>query len=386
MAFGLIGAPNTFKKVMNHTLAPLLRKCALVFFDDILIYSASLEEHIHHLQLVFELLAQDQWKVKLSKCSFAQQQVSYLGHVINAQGVATDAVKIQAIVEWPVPTCLTDLRSFLGLARYYRKFIRHLRVICQPLKALLKKGSMFIWTTKHGNAFDTFKKALVTTPILALHDFIVVFLVETHASVVGVGIVLMQKGHPLAFRSKALGPKSRGLSTYEKEYLAVILVVQQWCPYLQHHEFVILTDHKSHTQLNEQRLHTPWQHKVFTKLLSLQYRVQYRPSTENRVVDALSRCATTDLQALSSVVPQWLLDVQASYTRDAAAQTILAKLLVDLAALPNYVLKDGLIQYKACIWLGADEQLHHRVVSALHCSAVGGHSSFPVTYSRVKNL
>jgi hypothetical protein len=196
-----------------------------------------------------------------------------LGHVINAQGVATDPVKIQAIAEWPVPNCLKDLRSFLGLAGYYRKFIRHFGVICQPLTALLKKGSLFVWTNEHGIAFDTLKKALVTAPVLALPDFTVVFLVETDASAVGVGAVLMQKGHPLAFLSKALGPKSRGLSTYEKEYLAVILAVQQWRPYLQHQEFVILTDHKSLTQLNEQRLHTPWQHKVFTKLLGLQYRV-----------------------------------------------------------------------------------------------------------------
>jgi hypothetical protein len=222
MAFGLTGAPGTFQKAMNHTLAPLLRKCALVFFDDILVYSASLEEHIHHLQLVFELLAQDQWKVKLSKCSFAQQQVSYLGHVINAQGVATNPVKIQAIAEWPVPNCLKDLHSFLGLAGYYRKFIRHFGVICQPLTALLKKGSLFVWTNEHGIAFDTLKRALVTAPVLALPDFTAVFLVETDDSAVGVGAVLMQKGHPLAFLSKALGPKSRGLSTYEKEYLAVV--------------------------------------------------------------------------------------------------------------------------------------------------------------------
>jgi hypothetical protein len=113
----------------------------------------------------------------------------------------------------------------------------------------------------------------LTAHVLALPDFTAVFLMETDASAVGVGAVLMQKGHPLAFLSKALGPKSRGLSTYEKEYLAVILAVQQWRPYLQHQEFVILTDHKSLTQLNEQRLHTPWQHKVFTKLLGLQYRV-----------------------------------------------------------------------------------------------------------------
>jgi hypothetical protein len=140
-------------------------------------------------------------------------------------------------------------------------------------------------------------------PVLALPDFAATFFIETDASAVGVGAVLMQKGHPLAFLSKALGPKSRGLSTYEKEYLAVILAVQQWRSYLQHHEFVILTDHKSLTQLNEQRLHTPWQHKVFTKLLGLQYWIQYPPGTENRVADALSRRMDPECHVVSMVIP-----------------------------------------------------------------------------------
>jgi hypothetical protein len=371
---------------MNHTLAPLLRKCALVFFDDILVYNASLDDHTRHLKLVLELLARDQWKVKLSKCSFARQQVSYLSHIIDAQGVATDPVKIQAIAEWPTPSGIRDLRSFLGLAGYYRKFIRNFGVICQPLTSLLKKGSLFIWTSEHDIAFNTLKKALVSAPVLALPDFSTTFLVETDASALGVGAVLMQKGHPLAFLSKALGPKLRGLSTYEKEYLAVILAVQQWWPYLQHQEFVILTDHKSLTQLNEQRLHTPWQHKVFTKLLGLQYKVHYRPGSENRVADALSRCVSADLLALSTVVPQWLLDVQASYDHDIEAQSLLARLSVDPAAVPHFTLKAGLLRYKNRIWLGAAEPLQRKIVSALHCSAIGGHSGIPTTYSRVKSL
>jgi hypothetical protein len=214
MAFGLTGAPGTFQKAMNHTLTPLLRKCALVFFDDILVYSASLDDHTRHLKLVLELLARDQWKVKLSKCSFAKQQVSYLSHVIDTQGVSTDPVKIQAIAEWPTPSGFRDLRSFLGLAGYYWKFIRKFGVICQSLTTLLKKGSLFIWTSDHDIAFNTLKKALVSAPVLALPDFNNTFLVETDASALGVGAVLMQKGHPLAFLSKALGPKSRGLSTY----------------------------------------------------------------------------------------------------------------------------------------------------------------------------
>jgi hypothetical protein len=114
MAFGLTGAPGTFQRAMNQTLFPLLRKCALVFFDDILIYSATLEDHLKHLQQVFELLSRDAWKVKMNKCSFAQNQVSYLGHIVSAAGVATDPAKIQAIAAWPKPAKCQGITEFSG--------------------------------------------------------------------------------------------------------------------------------------------------------------------------------------------------------------------------------------------------------------------------------
>jgi hypothetical protein len=217
MTFGLTGAPGTFQKVMNTTLAPVLRKFVLVCFDDILAYSKTFQEHVQHLHHVFDLLAADQWNIKLSKCSFAQNQVSYLGHVISSQGVATDLAKVAAILVRPMPQNTKELRSFLGLAEYYRKFVIHFRVISQPLTNLLKKGSLFFWTPDHDSAFSTLKEALVQAPVLSLPDFAKTFILETDASDLGVGAVLMQDGHPIANLSKALGPKSRGLSTYEKE-------------------------------------------------------------------------------------------------------------------------------------------------------------------------
>jgi hypothetical protein len=157
MAFGLTGAPGTFQEAVNSTLSPCLRKFVLVFFDDILIYSATYADHLLHIKLVFELLAQDKWKIKLSKCTFAQRQISYLGHVISEHGVGTDPKKIEAISNWPSPQNAKELRSFLGLAGYYRKFVRHFGVISKPLTELLKKSVIFVWTSEHEKSFRALK-------------------------------------------------------------------------------------------------------------------------------------------------------------------------------------------------------------------------------------
>ena len=259
MPFGLSGAPATFQKAMNTTLAPLLRKCVLVFFDDIHIYSKTYEEHLEHVKMVLQLLAKDHWQVKFSKCTFAQRQVSYLGHVISQAGVSTDPSKVQAILQWPIPANVKELRGFLGLAGYYRKFIKNFGIIVKPLTELLRKGALFIWRKDHQVAFHTLQQALSSAPVLALPDFSLPFAIETDASGTGIGAVLMQKRHPLAYLSKSLGPRSQGLSTYEKEYMAILAAVDQWKYYLQFGEFHIFTDQKSLIQLSEQMLHTPWQ-------------------------------------------------------------------------------------------------------------------------------
>lgn len=190
MSFGLTGAPATFQGAMNATLKTVLRKFALVFFDDILIYSPDLASHLDHLQQVLSLLQKHQWQVKLSKCSFAQQQLTYLGHIISAAGVSTDPGKIKEVVDWPVPTSVKKLRGFLGLAGYYRKFVRNFGVISKPLTQLLRKGVPFVWSDATDLAFQHLKQALVSAPVLALPDFSKPFTVETDASEAGIGAVL----------------------------------------------------------------------------------------------------------------------------------------------------------------------------------------------------
>lgn len=151
---------------MNRTLAPILRHYALVFFDDILVYSKTWADHIQHLQSVFQLLWDDQWQIKLSKCAFARQEIAYLGHVISAQGVATDPAKVATVASWPVPMNCKELRGFLGLAGYYRKFVRHFAVIAKPLTQLLKKHTLYVWKHDHEHACSTLKLTLSSTPVL----------------------------------------------------------------------------------------------------------------------------------------------------------------------------------------------------------------------------
>lgn len=154
--------------------------------------------------------------MKLSKCAFAQTTIGYLGHIISGAGVATNPSKISSIQEWPVPVNVKEVRGFLGLAGYYRKFISQYGNISRPLTNLLKKGTPFHWTKIEDQAFCALKEALSSAPVLALPDFSKQFVVETDACDTGVGAVLMQDGHPLAYVSKSLGPRNQTLSVYEK--------------------------------------------------------------------------------------------------------------------------------------------------------------------------
>jgi hypothetical protein len=169
--FGLTSAPSTFQGGMNSILSPLLRRCVLVFVDDILIYSATLEDHVNHLRQLFQILVKHQLKVKQSKCSFAQQRLSYLGHIITPNGVSTDDDKIRVVQNWPVPGSVKELRSFLGLTGYYRKFVCHYGILSKPLTNLLRKGQLYSWTSETEAAFQALKQALITAPVLAMPNF-----------------------------------------------------------------------------------------------------------------------------------------------------------------------------------------------------------------------
>jgi hypothetical protein len=253
MPFGLSNAPTMFQQLMNNIFAPFPRKFVLVFFDDILIYSKNIKQHRLHVAQVFQILRIHQLKAKMSKCTFATPTVEYLGHVMSGEGVAIDPAKIKEISTWEAPKMIKQLRRFLGLTGYYRRFVQGYASICRPLHDALKKNS-FAWSEAQQEAFDKLKIAMTTPPVLILPNFNLPLYLDTDASGKGLGAVLMQQGRPIAFFSKALGPKPLAQSIYEKEALAILESLRKWRHYLLGNKLIIRTDQKSLKYLSSQRL------------------------------------------------------------------------------------------------------------------------------------
>lgn len=229
MPFGLTNTPSTFQSLMNHVFRLYLRKFILVFFDDILVYRPNSQSHLGHLEITLSLLQQHQLFAKQSKCRFGCSEVDYLGHIVSNVGVKADPEKIKAMVDWPFPINIKSMRSFLRLTGYYRKFIRGYGSIAAPLTTMLKKNA-FLWTEDAKTAFQKLKAAVTHAPVLALPNFNQPFVVESDASGVGIGAVLMQDHRPVAFLSKALKGRALHMSTYEKELLALVTAIQRWRP------------------------------------------------------------------------------------------------------------------------------------------------------------
>lgn len=227
MPFSLCNAPTTFQATMNDIFRPLLRKTVIIFFDDILVYSASLELHLEHLAKVFSVLTQHQLYLKSQKCSFCQTQVAFLGHIVANGTLAPDPAKVKAITDWLVRTSVKGLRGFLGLSGFYRKFIRNYAAIAQPLTNLLKKGS-FKWSHEAQGSFEALKIAMVSAPVLALPNISETFVVQTDASGFAMGVVLLQLGHPIAYFSKVFCPRLSRASTYLRELHAITCAVKHW--------------------------------------------------------------------------------------------------------------------------------------------------------------
>ena len=292
MPFGLTNAPATFCTLMNKVLQPFLDKFVVVYLDDIVVYSQGLAEHLEHLRQVFQALLDNELYVKREKCRFAVEEVDFLGHVIGKGRVRMDKAKVRAIAEWEPPTRIPELRSFLGLANYYRRFVKGYSDIATPLTDLLKKGRAWEWDVKCQEAFENLKAALIEEPVLALPDFAKPFEVHSDASDYAIGGVLMQDGHPIAFESRKLNDAERRYTVQEKEMTAVVHCLRTWRHYLLGAAFVVKTDNVATSYFQSQKKLSPKQARWQDFLAEFDYTLEYKPGRGNVVADALSRKAT----------------------------------------------------------------------------------------------
>lgn len=262
MPFGLTNAPATFARMMNKIFLDY-QNFVVVFFDDIMIFSKSEHEHKEHLKVVFDLLRENHLYANPEKSAFFQTEIEYLGHIVSADGISVDPKKVQTINDWPIPKTVHEVRSFLGLSGFYRKFVKNFSCIALPLTLLTRKKVTFRWGTSQQKAFDLLKYLLTHAPVLQLPDFNQpFFLVVTDASGSGIGDVLMQNDHPLAYESRKLKPSEQNYSTYDKELLAVVHALDIWKHYLMGSEVLIKTDQQAIKHLLTQSLisdrHIKW--------------------------------------------------------------------------------------------------------------------------------
>ncbi|GKA75171.1 putative reverse transcriptase domain-containing protein [Tanacetum coccineum] len=289
MPFGLTNAPAVFMDLMNRVCRPYLDKFVIVFIDDILIYSKTKEEHDVHLRLILELLKKEELYAKFSKCDFWLSSVQFLGHVIDSKGIHVDPAKIESIKDWESPKTPTEIRQFLGLAGYYRRFIEGFSKISKPMTKLTQKSVKFNWGEKEETAFQTLKQKLCSAPILALPEGSENFIVYCDASHKGLGAVLMQREKVIAYASRQLKIHEKNYTTHDLELGAVVFALKMWRHYLYGTKCVVYTDHKSLQHILDQKELNMRQRRWLELLSDYDCELRYHPGKANVVADALSR-------------------------------------------------------------------------------------------------
>ena len=298
MPFGLTSSPSTFERLMELILAGLRFETCLIYLDDTIVYGRTFQEELERLEEVFVRFASAGLKLKPSKCLLFQKRVAYLGHIVSEEGIETDPAKVKRVQEWPVPENATEVKSFLGLASYYGRFVPNFALVARPLHKLTEVNVDFTWTSECQMSFDTLKTLLATAPVLSYPDFTTEFILDTDASNHGIGAVLSQlkngKEHPVAYASRTLTKAERNYCVTRKELLAVVEFVKQFRHYLQGPKFRIRTDHaplRSVLKVKEPE----GQLARWIEFLSVfTFGIEYREGQRHQNADAMSRRPCND--------------------------------------------------------------------------------------------
>ena len=378
MPFGLTNAPATFMAMMNDVLRPYLDKFVVVFLDDVLIYSETEEEHAEHVEKVLEALRANQLYAKLSKCKFGQKEINFLGHTVTGSGIAVDQQKIKSILDWPVPKNVSDIRSFLGLAGYYRRFIHAFAATALPLSELTKNEVPWRWTEREQNAFMQVKKLMTEAPVLVTPDQSLPYQVWTDASGSAVGAILLQdQGNglqPVAYHSRKLSSAEKNYPVHEQEMLAIVDALRAWRCYLEGHKpFKVVTDHQSlkyfFTQTNLSHRQVRWQEL----LANYDFEIVYEKGAFN-MADPLSRRAdymavTTDQLQIDNAL---LAKVKAGYASD---QTFSPENTAKWTSRrqPLQTMKNGLWYYQDRLYIPEDAELQEDLIRLHHDLPTSAH-------------
>lgn len=298
MPFGLHSAPATFQRLLDTIIGPDLESKAIAYLDDIVILGKTFEEHINLLEEVFKRLRQAGLKLNPEKCQFGRTELRYLGHIIDRDGIHTDPEKIRCMQEFPEPTNVKTLRSFLGLVSWYRRFIRDFAKISEPLTSLLRRNARWEWNQDRQTAFDTLKSKLSTAPVLACPDFTQEFTLQVDASDFGLGAALTQKKEgkevAIAFASRLLSDQERKYSVTEKECLALVWGIKTFRPYLEGYHFKAITDHQALRWLRTIKEPSGRLGRWILEIQQYDFEICYRKGINHSLADALSRIPNTD--------------------------------------------------------------------------------------------
>ncbi len=415
MPFGLKNAPATFQRLMERVLGELRGTICFVYLDDIIIYSPTIERHFQDVQAVLDKLRGANLTVNMQKSHFFCISLKFLGHVVSPAGVEADPEKIKAVQEFPTPKSLKELQRFLGMAGWYHRFVPNFSLLTEPLNALKRKGSKFVWSEKCQESFEVLKKHLVSPPILGHPKLNLPFTVYTDASDVGLGAVLVQQvgfgEEVLAFASRSLNKAERNYSTTEKECLAVVWAIEKWRYYLEGRHFTVVTDHSSlvwvfRTQKPSTRL-IRWA----LRLQEFSFAVEYRKGKYNTVPDALSRapvenpgfplpiCATmlsnrNDISQILQISDEeiWRAqqcdpEIQSLYmTIMDTGQPIVVNATTTFTVLEDKVYRVQKLPYKTIYQIYIPNSLRPKLLQNFHEDPLAGHLGRFKMYKRLQTL
>lgn len=406
MPFGLKNAPSTFQRLMETVLGELRGKNCFVYIDDIIVYSPSVTQHFLDLQAVFQKLQDAGLTINLRKSKFCLHEVTFLGHLVNIQGISADPSKVEAIRTYPVPRNLKEVQRFLGLAGWYHRFVSNFSRIAEPLNSLKKKGRTFQWTLQCQQAFEQLKTCLMTPPILGHPNLEHPFMVYTDASEIGLGAVLTQKRRQgieevIAYASRTLNPAETNYSATEKECLAVVWALDKWQHYLDHKMFTVVTDHSALQWVMNSPKTTSRLIRWALQLQKYDFIVEYRKGKLNAAPDALSRITPhtscnlysnkTDVHNPLPVTAEVIWEKQHNDPEITKIFQNLAEKNDDQQVKYEVVedklyLKTQLTENQYHFRIFVPKDLVPCILEHYHCSPMSGHVGIYKTYKRIQDV